>query len=62
MRVTVVATGLNRPSDFAVGARRSSMSRLVSQTQSISRQTSSQAVRPAPRPPTPLTGEDSQRH
>jgi cell division protein FtsZ len=29
MRVTVVATGLNRPSDFAAGARRSSMSRSV---------------------------------
>jgi cell division protein FtsZ len=29
MRVTVVATGLNRPSDFAAGARRSSMSRLA---------------------------------
>jgi cell division protein FtsZ len=29
MRVTVVATGLNRPSDFAAGTRRSSMSRSV---------------------------------
>jgi cell division protein FtsZ len=38
MRVTVVATGLNRPSDFAVGARRSSISRSVSQPQSIPRQ------------------------
>jgi cell division protein FtsZ len=27
MRVTVVATGLNRPSDFAAGAKRLSMSR-----------------------------------
>jgi cell division protein FtsZ len=29
MRVTVVATGLNRPSDFAAGARRSPVSRLT---------------------------------
>jgi cell division protein FtsZ len=29
MRVTVVATGLNRPSDFAAGTRRSLISRLV---------------------------------
>jgi cell division protein FtsZ len=29
MRVTVVATGLNRPSDFAAGAKRLSMSRLA---------------------------------
>jgi cell division protein FtsZ len=29
MRVTVVATGLNRPSDFAAGAKRSLISRLV---------------------------------
>jgi cell division protein FtsZ len=29
MRVTVVATGLNRPSDFALGTRRSSVSRLA---------------------------------
>jgi cell division protein FtsZ len=62
MRVTVVATGLNRPSDFAAGAKRSLISRLVpgsasqvrggglreSQPQSIQRQTASQAaVRPA---------------
>ena len=37
MRVTVVATGLNRPSDFAV-ARRSSLSRSVNQAQSVLRQ------------------------
>jgi cell division protein FtsZ len=42
MRVTVVATGLNRPSDFAI-AKRSSLSRSVAQPQSILRQA---AVRP----------------
>jgi cell division protein FtsZ len=42
MRVTVVATGLNRPSDFAI-AKRSSLSRPVTQAQSILRQT---AARP----------------
>jgi cell division protein FtsZ len=62
MRVTVVATGLNRPSDFAAGAKRSLISRLVpgsanqvrggglreTQAQSVLRQTASQAaVRPA---------------
>jgi cell division protein FtsZ len=62
MRVTVVATGLNRPSDFAAGAKRSLISRLVpgsasqvranglreSQPQSVLRQTASQAAaRPA---------------
>jgi cell division protein FtsZ len=40
--VTVVATGLNRPSDFAI-AKRSSLSRPVTQAQSILRQT---AARP----------------
>jgi cell division protein FtsZ len=58
MRVTVVATGLNRPSDFAAGAKRSLISRLVpgsasqvranglreSQPQSVLRQTGSQSV------------------
>ena len=39
MRVTVVATGLNRPSDFAL-ARRSSLSRSANQPQSILRQSS----------------------
>jgi cell division protein FtsZ len=38
MRVTVVATGLNRPSDFALGTRRSLMSRPGNQPQSILRQ------------------------
>jgi cell division protein FtsZ len=62
MRVTVVATGLNRPSDFAAGAKRSLISRLVpgstnqvrggglreTQAHSVLRQTASQAVaRPA---------------
>ena len=37
MRVTVVATGLNRPSDFAI-SRRSSLSRSVTQSQSVLRQ------------------------
>jgi len=37
MRVTVVATGLNRPSDFPIG-RRSPLSRPVTQPQSILRQ------------------------
>jgi cell division protein FtsZ len=32
MRVTVVATGLNRPSDFALGTRRSSISRPMGQS------------------------------
>jgi cell division protein FtsZ len=49
MRVTVVATGLNRPGDFAVG-RRSSISRIVSPPQSVLRQGASQpVVRPVPR-------------
>ena len=43
LRVTVVATGLNRPGDFAVG-RRSSISRPVTQPQSVLRQAT---VRPA---------------
>jgi cell division protein FtsZ len=61
MRVTVVATGLNRPSDFALGTRRSAMARPGTQAQSILRQSASQAavrpgqhesrVGPAPRPP-----------
>ena len=61
MRVTVVATGLNRPSDFAAGAKRSLISRLVpgstnqvrggglreNQPHSVLRQTASQsAARP----------------
>jgi cell division protein FtsZ len=44
MRVTVVATGLNRPSDFAVGARRSPVSRLVPQAQPMLRQNMSQGA------------------
>jgi cell division protein FtsZ len=48
MRVTVVATGLNRPSDFTLGTRRSSISRVGAQPQSVLRQTASHApVRPA---------------
>jgi cell division protein FtsZ len=43
MRVTVVATGLNRPSDFALGTRRTSVSRLGSQPQSVLRQSAFQA-------------------
>jgi cell division protein FtsZ len=39
MRVTVVATGLNRPSDFALGTRRSSISRAGAQPHSVLRQT-----------------------
>jgi cell division protein FtsZ len=38
MRVTVVATGLNRPSDFALGTRRSSISRPMNQPGSVLRQ------------------------
>jgi len=43
MRVTVVATGLNRPSDFAVG-RRSAISRPMTQPQSVLRQASSRST------------------
>jgi cell division protein FtsZ len=39
MRVTVVATGLNRPSDFTPGTRRTSISRVGAQPQSVLRQT-----------------------
>jgi cell division protein FtsZ len=39
MRVTVVATGLNRPSDFTLGTRRSSISGARGQPQSVLRQT-----------------------
>jgi cell division protein FtsZ len=38
MRVTVVATGLNRPGDFAAGAKRSPITRSLTQAQSIPRQ------------------------
>ena len=38
MRVTVVATGLNRPSDFTLGTRRSSISGARPQPQSVLRQ------------------------
>jgi len=38
MRVTVVATGLNRPSDFTLGTRRSTVSRVGAQPQSVLRQ------------------------
>jgi cell division protein FtsZ len=43
MRVTVVATGLNRPSDFTLGTRRSSVSRVGAQPPSVLRQTASHA-------------------
>src|SRR5437763_6904988 len=47
MRVTVVATGLNRPSDFVVGGRRPSMTRPMGQAQSILRQSGTHSsVRP----------------
>ena len=49
LRVTVVATGLNRPSDFAVG-RRTPGTRAAAQVQPILRQGgATTAVRPAPR-------------
>jgi cell division protein FtsZ len=44
MRVTVVATGLNRPGDFALGSRRSPITRPVNQAQAILRQSASQAA------------------
>ncbi len=48
MRVTVVATGLNRPSDFAHGARRTTMPRPGAQPQSVLRQATAHApLRPA---------------
>jgi cell division protein FtsZ len=47
MRVTVVATGLNRPSDLALGTRRSSISRPSVQPQSVLRQS---ALHPPVRP------------
>jgi cell division protein FtsZ len=71
MRVTVVATGLNRPSDFAAGTKRSLISRLVpgsanqvrggglreTQPHSVLRQAASQtAARPASH-----ASEDAQR-
>jgi cell division protein FtsZ len=43
MRVTVVATGLNRPSDLTLGTRRSSISRPGTPPQSALRQTAFQA-------------------
>ena len=47
MRVTVVATGLNRPSDLALGTRRTSISRVGGQAQPVLRQGASHAsVRP----------------
>jgi cell division protein FtsZ len=47
MRVTVVATGLNRPGDFTLGTRRPSVSRVGAQPQSVLRQTASHpSVRP----------------
>ena len=52
MRVTVVATGLNRPSDFAI-SRRSSLSRSVTQSQSVLRQST---VRSTPAQHEPRTG------
>ena len=61
MRVTVVATGLNRPSDFALGARRSPITRPVSQSQSILRHSAVQAqVRPAASQHESRTGPDHQ--
>jgi cell division protein FtsZ len=70
MRVTVVATGLNRPSDFALGARRSSISRPVGQ--SLRPGSSHMGVRPGSaqhesrsgsmsRQSASQTGEDEQR-
>lgn len=48
MRVTVVATGLNRPSDFPPGARRTSIPRPGAQPQSVLRQNAMHVpVRPA---------------
>ncbi|XYJ12591.1 cell division protein FtsZ [Telluria sp. B2] len=44
MRVTVVATGLNRPSDFALGTKRSSISRVGGQAQPVLRQGVSHAA------------------
>ena len=43
MRVTVVATGLNRPSDLALGTRRTSISRVGGQAQPVLRQGASHA-------------------
>lgn len=55
MRVTVVATGLNRPSDFAVG-RRTPGTRAAAQVQPILRQGGlPTAVRPAPAQQEPRT-------
>ncbi|MEW6373469.1 MAG: cell division protein FtsZ [Pseudomonadota bacterium] len=48
MRVTVVATGLNRPSDFTPGTRRTTIPRAGAQPQSVLRQGASHApLRPA---------------
>ena len=44
MRVTVVATGLNRPSDLALGTRRTSISRVGGQAQPVLRQGVSHAA------------------
>jgi cell division protein FtsZ len=56
MRVTVVATGLNRPSDFAVG-RRTPGTRAAAQVQPILRQGGlPTAVRPAPAQQEPRMG------
>jgi len=44
MRVTVVATGLNRPSDFALGTKRSVISRVGGQAQPVLRQGASHAA------------------
>jgi cell division protein FtsZ len=72
MRVTVVATGLNRPSDLALGTRRSSMSRASVQPPPVLRQSALHTtVRPASvqhesrsgfssRQSASLTGEDGQ--
>jgi len=47
MRVTVVATGLNRPSDFTLGTKRASIPRPGAQPQAVLRQTALHApVRP----------------
>jgi cell division protein FtsZ len=62
MRVTVVATGLNRPSDFALGTRRSPISRPVNQAQSILRHGAVHApVRPVPAQHETRAGPDGQR-
>jgi cell division protein FtsZ len=62
MRVTVVATGLNRPGDFALGARRSPVSRLAPQGPSVLRHGASQSgARSASLQQEVRVGQDDQR-